>query len=176
MSGQVLVNVDMEPTPSTSTTAPGQEAAAKCALGPEGDIRSYQNQTAEDIESGRARINSVGSYGSGHSEDALLPEVHVIKKSGGNGGQSDALLSPSRRLRSAAENQPLLRHHHRSSSYEDIDSANDSEDNLFPGKSRLNFRLLFILARLEVVSVLDVKRNEAACSQRSETCRFSKSN
>ena len=46
-------------------------------------VVSYQNQTAQDIESGRSRINSVGSYASNHSDDALLPEVHVIKKANG---------------------------------------------------------------------------------------------
>ena len=45
-------------------------------------VPSYQNQTQEDIESGRARINSADSIvsfdsGSGHSDDALLPEVRI---------------------------------------------------------------------------------------------------
>ena len=34
----------------------------------------------------------------------------------------------------SAESQPLLSAHNRSSSYEDIDSALDSDDNIFTGK------------------------------------------
>ena len=41
-------------------------------VGNEAPLRTYQNQTAEDIESGRARMDSVTSYGSGGSEEALL--------------------------------------------------------------------------------------------------------
>ena len=52
-----------------------------------GAIPSYQNQTQADIESGRARVNSadsIGSFGSGsgHSDDALLPEVQVKRSKG----------------------------------------------------------------------------------------------
>ena len=49
--------------------------------------------------------------------------------------------SPSRRgmggqrgAGGSAESQPLLSAHNRSSSYEDIDSALDSDDNIFTGK------------------------------------------
>ena len=85
-------------------------------------LRTYQNQTAEDIESGRARmdsVTSVTSYGSGGSDEALLPEVRVAT-------------SPRRTNR---ENLPLLRGirgQQRSTDYEDID---DNESlNTFPGK------------------------------------------
>ena len=47
-------------------------------------LRSYQNQTAEDIESGRARMDSVTSYGSGGSEDALLPPDVIISNTSSN--------------------------------------------------------------------------------------------
>jgi phosphatidylinositol 4-kinase type 2 len=83
-------------------------------------LRTYQNQTAEDIESGRARmdsVTSVTSYGSGGSDEALLPEVRVAT-------------SPRRTNR---ENLPLLRGvraQQRSTDYEDIDveSSNNFPD------------------------------------------------
>ena len=106
----------------------------------------------QDIESGRSRINSVGSYASNHSDDALLPDVHVIKKANGAtnvvsataSAVTEAMTSPSRRGLGAiprtggggggsAESQPLLSAHNRASSYEDIDSALDSDDNIFTG-------------------------------------------
>ena len=53
--------------------------------------------------------------------------------------------SPSRRgmggqrgAGGSAESQPLLSAHNRSSSYEDIDSALDSDDNIFTGKKYHN--------------------------------------
>jgi hypothetical protein len=87
-------------------------------------IKTYQNQTAEDIESGRARIDSVASYGSGGSEEALLPDV------GFNPSSTTRL--PTSPRRTNRENLPLLRGagHQRMSSYEDI----DTEDmNIFTG-------------------------------------------
>ena len=73
------------------------------------NIRTYQNQTAEDIESGRARMDSVTSYGSGGSDEALLPEVRITNSSPRRGNR---------------ENLPLLRGrqaHQRLHDYEDID-------------------------------------------------------
>jgi len=115
-------------------------------------VPSYQNQTQEDIESGRARINSTDSIvsfdsGSGHSDDALLPEVRVkgSKSRGsknkvvnsiqsyGSGhseipGTSGVSTSPRRTNR---ENLSLLRGRHRSSSYEEIGEIAEYE-NSFP--------------------------------------------
>ena len=111
-------------------------------------VPSYQNQTQEDIESGRARINSADSIvsfdsGSGHSDDALLPEVRIkrskskvtnVIQSYGSGhseipGSSGITTSPRRTNR---ENLSLLRARHRSSSYEEIGEIADYE-NSFPG-------------------------------------------
>ena len=62
------------------------------------------------------QVTSVTSYGSGGSDEALLPEVRVAT-------------SPRRTNR---ENLPLLSRVHRSTDYEDID---DNESlNTFPGK------------------------------------------
>jgi len=159
-SNSILVNVDLEPTPisvedsnkgnvtknSNSSAASSPTKQKEGALGEA--VVSYQNQTAQDIESGRSRINSVGSYASNHSDDALLPEVHVIKKA--NGVTSAApenviVTSPSRRgmggqrgAGGSAESQPLLSAHNRSSSYEDIDSALDSDDNIFTDDPAFN--------------------------------------
>ena len=94
------------------------------AVGGEVDsLRTYQNQTAEDIESGRARMDSVTSYGSGGSEEALLPEVRV----------ANGLTSPRRTNR---ENLPLLRGrgHQRLTEYEDIDVESA---NVFQGMNNL---------------------------------------
>jgi len=92
-----------------ATASAGSEAADL--------VRTYQNQTAEDIESGRARMDSVTSCGSGGSEDALLPEVRVAT-------------SPRRTNR---ENLPLLRGRGRQrvQEYEDIDDLESL--NVFPG-------------------------------------------
>ena len=114
-------------------------------------VPSYQNQTQEDIESGRARINSADSIvsfdsGSGHSDDALLPEVRVkrsknkvpnVIQSYGSGhseipGTSGVTTSPRRTNR---ENLSLLRARHRSSSYEEIGEIPEYE-NSFPGRCR----------------------------------------
>jgi len=78
-------------------------------------LRTYQNQTAEDIESGRARMDSVTSYGSGGSDEALLPEVRIAT-------------SPRRTNR---ENLPLLRgaRTQQRPDYEDIDVESN---NVFP--------------------------------------------
>ena len=111
-------------------------------------VPSYQNQTQEDIESGRSRINSADSIvsfdsGSGHSDDALLPEVRVKRsknrvpnaiQSYGSGiteipGTSGVTTSPRRTNR---ENLSLLRGRHRSSSYEEIGEIPEYE-NSFPG-------------------------------------------
>ena len=114
-------------------------------------IPSYQNQTQADIESGRGRINSAGSTGSfgsgsGHSDDALLPEVRVKRSTKGlskvasnviqtygsgqcNGASTSGVSSPRRTNR---ENASLLRARHRSSSYEEIGEIPEYENN-FPG-------------------------------------------
>ena len=71
------------------------------------------------------QVTSVTSYGSGGSDEALLPEVKVAT-------------SPRRTNR---ENLPLLSRVHRSTDYEDID---DNESlNTFPGK--IWFFLIYIL-------------------------------
>jgi len=87
-------------------------------------LRSYQNQTAEDIESGRARMDSVTSYGSGGSEEALLASDASFASS----NPSRLQTSPRRTNR---ENLPLLRGrgHQRLQDYEDIDLDNL---NVFP--------------------------------------------
>ena len=90
------------------------EATVEIANDP--NIRTYQNQTAEDIESGRARMDSVTSYGSGGSEEALLPEVRITHSSPRRGGGN-------------RENLPLLRGS-RLQDYEDIDVESV---NVFPG-------------------------------------------
>lgn len=131
----ILVNVDLEPS-QTQRRASDQgqiphvaEQIDQSAIhmisraDPEADsdyLRTYQNQTAEDIESGRARIDSVTSYGSSTSEDGLLPDVKVK-----NGG----VHSPTRSGRSR-ENFPLLRGPRiRHNSYDEIDvEANDFKD------------------------------------------------
>ena len=89
-------------------------------------MRSYQNQTAEDIESGRARMDSVTSYGSGGSEEALLASDASFASS----NPSRLQTSPRRTNR---ENLPLLRGrgHQRLQDYEDIDLDNL---NVFTGK------------------------------------------
>ena len=116
-------------------------------------IPSYQNQTQADIESGRSRINSadsVGSFGSGsgHSDDALLPEVIVksskclskaaskVIQSYGSGqcdgpSTSGIGISPGRTNR---ENASLLRGSSllRSDSYEEIGEIPEYEND-FPG-------------------------------------------
>lgn len=90
----------------------------------EAPLRSYQNQTAEDIESGRARMDSVTSYGSGGSEEALLASENAFV----NSNNPRVPLSPRRTNR---ENLPLLRGrgHQRLQDYEDIDMDNE---NIFP--------------------------------------------
>lgn len=89
-------------------------------------LRTYQNQTAEDIESGRARMDSVTSYGSGGSEEALLPDVSFT----GNGSVASARLTSPRRTN--RENLPLLRGRPlRPAQYEDIDLDNG---NVFHGE------------------------------------------
>lgn len=74
----ILVNVDLEPStsvlPATSVQnlVKSNPVATKSGEDNEDSIqvladplfpRTYQNQTAEDIESGRARMDSVTSYG-----------------------------------------------------------------------------------------------------------------
>jgi len=170
-SNAILVNVDLEPAPgapsndgdkgvTAATAAAGTSSPSKAVADAVAAMASYQNQTAQDIESGRSRINSVGSYGSNHSDDALLPDVHVIKKANGAANVvtatanavTEAMTSPSRRGGGggglgaiprttgggSAENQPLLSSHNRASSYEDIDSALDSDDNIFTDDPAFN--------------------------------------
>ena len=76
----ILVNVDLEPSsatvvnPTASLQSLARSGSVEQAEDPllinsilEADsvipIPSYQNQTAADIESGRARMDSVASYG-----------------------------------------------------------------------------------------------------------------
>ena len=77
----ILVNVDLEPSstvtgsgnPSTaslqtlarsrSTEQAEDPSLINSILEADSVIPSYQNQTAADIESGRARMDSVASYG-----------------------------------------------------------------------------------------------------------------
>ena len=115
---------------------------------------SYQNQTQADIESGRSRMNSVESIGSlgsgsGHSDDALLPEVRIkggVAKiapsaiqtygSSQNDGAGPSGLSSPRRAN--LENISLLRGRHRSNSYEEIGEAPEIEND-FSGKDNCYF-------------------------------------
>ena len=106
---------------TSSVSSPPPPPASSGPIGPDGDGRanpdsstahpvpSYQNQTAADIERGlsRARVDSIGSYGSGGSEDALLPPSQqptspTAASSSTAGGPS---FSPRRVNR---ENRPLL--------------------------------------------------------------------
>jgi len=146
----LLVDVDIEPTPVLSvelnkdaknvkTNLQQQttcDTSLEGAVGGLSDIevsneapfKSYQNQTAEDIESGRARMDSVTSYGSGGSEEALLAPDTI---SFSNSTTATARLPTSPR-KTNRENLPLLRGgrvHQRLTEYEDIDSDND---NIFP--------------------------------------------
>ncbi len=167
----ILVNVDLEPPPNPNSnvntiklahqnsTSSNNDASnggpinSVDAIEADAPLRSYQNQTAEDIESGRSRIDSVtsvASYGSGGSEDALLPEVSVRPST--SGGIAKLTTSPRRSNR---ENLPLLRGrnhahgHQRMSSYEDID---EDAVNVFPGNKELASPALFF--RLVLTSVL----------------------
>ena len=77
-------------------------------------------QTAADIESGRSRIDSIGSYTSDGSESALLPQQQATS--------SKATTSPRRTQR---ENLPLLARNTSTggrSAYEEI------QDNNWPSK------------------------------------------
>jgi len=116
-------------------------------------VPSYQNQTQQDIESGRSRINSADSIvsfdsGSGHSDDALLPEVKVKRSKNrvSNAIQSYGIIQSSSSAiteipgtsgvttsprRTNRENLSLLRGRHRSSSYEEIGEIPEYE-NSFP--------------------------------------------
>ena len=77
-------------------------------------------------------MDSVTSYGSGGSEEALLaPDTISFSNSNSNSATTRLPTSPRRANR---ENLPLLRGgrvHQRLTEYEDIDSDND---NIFPGK------------------------------------------
>ncbi len=91
-------------TPASSSVTAAAAAAAAAATA--ADPPSYQNQTAADIESGRSRLDS---YGSGGSEDSLIPATKA--------------LSPRRSNR---ENRPLLVDKRRPtgrSQYEEIEEA-----------------------------------------------------
>jgi len=129
-STNILVDVDLEPSTNPETIKAlrlsqqqscDSDGSGIALTASEADaieaLKTYQNQTAEDIESGRARMDSVTSYGSGGSDEALLPEVRVAT-------------SPRRTNR---ENLPLLRgvrSQQRPADYEDID---DTESlNVFP--------------------------------------------
>ena len=77
-------------------------------------------------------MDSVTSYGSGGSEEALLaPDTISFSNSNSNSATTRLPTSPRRANR---ENLPLLRGgrvHQRLTEYEDIDSDND---NIFPGE------------------------------------------
>lgn len=150
-STEILVDVTPEPSPpgaKTTPTAsgegytevPGSSAAGSSAVkattsGVEDilvdteQIPSYQNQTAADIESGRARMDSVGSYGSGGSDEALLPDV----------GYKQGAVGPTSPRRGNRENLPLLGgrrgEYHRHSSYEEI----EADHNVFPGRQKFGY-------------------------------------
>ena len=128
---------------------------------------SYQNQTQADIESGRSRMNSVesiGSFGSGsgHSDDALLPEVRIKKggvtknaapaiqtygSSQSDGAGPSGISSPRRANR---ENISLLRGRHRSNSYEEIGEAPEI-DNDFTGKDN-GARVIFYIGEGDITT------------------------
>ena len=111
---------------------------------------SYQNQTAADIESGRARVDSVTSYGSGGSEESLLPSASTTRGQRGSGSTSTSLLGSlsSPRRTGTRENRPLLGGARARgpaggggggdpgararNNYEEIEDA----ENSFPGKKR----------------------------------------
>lgn len=143
----LLVDVDIEPTPVQSVELDKEDAknvktnlqqqttcdtSLEGAVGGLSDIeafKSYQNQTAEDIESGRARMDSVTSYGSGGSEEALLAPDTI---SFSNSTSTATTRLPTSPRRTTRENLPLLsggRVHQRLDEYEDIDSDNE---NIFP--------------------------------------------
>ena len=79
-------------------------------------------QTAADIESGRSRIDSIGSFTSDGSQDALLPQQPQA------GPSSKATTSPRRTQR---ENLPLLA---RSTSTGGRSAYEEIEDNNWPSK------------------------------------------
>ena len=80
-------------------------------------------QTAADIESGRSRIDSIGSFTSDGSQDALLPQQPQAGPS-----SSKATTSPRRAQR---ENLPLLA---RSTSTGGRSAYEEIEDNNWPSK------------------------------------------
>ena len=88
---------------------------------------SYQNQTAADIESGRARVDSVGSYGSGGSDEALLPHhsstTAPAASTAAAAASAGVLTSPRRTNRA---DRPLLSRNN----YEEIEEP----ANTFPGE------------------------------------------
>eukprot|EP00095_Tigriopus_kingsejongensis_P011756 maker-scaffold241_size241811-snap-gene-0.15 protein:Tk11756 transcript:maker-scaffold241_size241811-snap-gene-0.15-mRNA-1 annotation:"phosphatidylinositol 4-kinase type 2-beta" len=81
-SATILVDVSpVEPSSQTGGVPPGPAHPVDVHVAilndgglPASGLRlpSYQNQTAADIESGRVRIDSVGSFSSGASDEALL--------------------------------------------------------------------------------------------------------
>ena len=82
---------------------------------------AFSLQTAADIESGRSRIDSIGSFTSDGSQDALLPQQQA-------GPSSKATTSPRRTQR---ENLPLLA---RSTSTGGRSAYEEIEDNNWPSK------------------------------------------
>lgn len=98
-----------------------------------GPVPSYQNQTAADIESGRSRVDSVGSYGSGGSEDALLP----ASSSRPPPASVTTSLSPGHRRATNRADRPLLSSggsgggHGTRGQYEEIEEDNNN----FPGEA-----------------------------------------
>lgn len=96
-------------------------------------VPSYQNQTAEDIASGRTRVDSVGSYASDGSEEALLPNSEDSRSK---------VTSPRRggQQQQRRENAPLLSSQRQrgrrgeGESYDDIEDISD--DNVWPGTSK----------------------------------------
>lgn len=90
-----------------------------------GRVPSYQNQTAADIESGRSRLDSVGSFSSGASDEALLSNSSGLMPAP-VGSVAPGPASPRRPASSSnfprRENLPLLRgRNHARHQYEEID-------------------------------------------------------
>ena len=80
-------------------------------------------QTAADIESGRSRIDSIGSFTSDGSQDALLPQQLA--------GPSSSKATATSPRRAQRENLPLLA---RSTSTGGRSAYEEIEDNNWPSK------------------------------------------
>ena len=135
--------VSVHPGEAAAGGVSGTGAVPKSAAA----VFSYQNQTAQDIESGRARFDSVGSYSSGGSEDALLPAAS--SRSGGGGGLNS---SPRRGGGGGGvrrENRPLLGSARSDRSHGGAGSTSGYDEiyehcNTFPGKRGYGFHQCLI--------------------------------